>query len=94
MSFWRSKAGVLCGVLLAAAVSVGVTGLRVYAVTHLARQPPADIDFDSMLMRVQRVQFPSLDGVELEGWMILGRSALRNRYIVDSSKSYLYSDGR
>jgi len=75
MSFWQSKPGVLCGaVLLAAALAVGLTGVRVYAVTHPARQAPDDIDFDSMLMRAQRVQFPSTDGIELQGWMILGKS--------------------
>ncbi len=75
MASWRSKAGLLCGVvLLAAALAVGMIGVRVHAVTHPARQAPDDIDFDSMLMRVQRVQFPSIDGIELQGWMIRGKS--------------------
>ena len=75
MGSWRSKSGALCGVvLLAAALVVGTTAVRVHGVTHPARRAPEPIDFDSMLMRVQRVQFPSIDGIELQGWMILGKS--------------------
>ncbi len=77
MTFWQSKLAVLCGaVLLAAALAVGLTGVRVYAVTHPPRQAPDDIDFDSILVRAQRVQFPSMDGIRLQGWMILGKSDL------------------
>jgi pimeloyl-ACP methyl ester carboxylesterase len=65
----------LCGgVLLTAALAQGITVVRVHAVTHPPRQAPDDIDFDSMLMRVQRVQFSSVDGIELQGWMIPGKS--------------------
>jgi pimeloyl-ACP methyl ester carboxylesterase len=75
MGFWRSKTGALFVViLLMTGLAVGITGVRVHAVTHPARQASADIDFDSILVRVQKVQFPAVDGIELQGWMILGKT--------------------
>jgi len=75
MASWRFKTGAVCGsVLLAAATAVGITAVRVHAVTHPARQPPDEIDFQSIMMPVQRVEFPSIDGISLRGWMIQGRS--------------------
>ncbi len=75
MSFWESKLGALAAcVLLATVLTVGVTGVRVYLATHPSRQAAEAFDFDSLLMRVQQVQFPAVDGVKLAGWVFVGRS--------------------
>lgn len=73
MSFWESKLGALLGVVLVAWLLVlSIVGVRVYLVTHPERQAEAEFDFDSMLMRVEQVQFPAADGTRLAGWLIEG----------------------
>jgi pimeloyl-ACP methyl ester carboxylesterase len=76
MSFWDSKLRTLLGVLLLACVlMVCVVGVRVYVATHPVRQADEGFDFNSMLMRVEQVQFPAVDGTRLAGWLIEGDAA-------------------
>jgi len=76
MSFWESKFGALLGVLLVACLLVvSIVGVRVYLATHPERQTDDGFDFNSMLMRVEQVQFPAADGTRLAGWLIEGDDA-------------------
>lgn len=73
MSIWESKLGALLGVLLLACLLVvSIVGVRVYRTTHPERQADEGFDFNSMLMRVDQVQFPAVDGTRLTGWLIEG----------------------
>jgi len=73
MSFWESRFGAVCGLLLVVLlVVVGFTGVRVYLVTHPDRPETASFDFGSMLLQVDEVRFPSVDGVELAAWLLEG----------------------
>jgi pimeloyl-ACP methyl ester carboxylesterase len=73
MSFWDSKLRALLGVLLLACFFVAsIVGVRVYVATHPERQADEGFDFNSMLMRVEQVQFPAVDGTRLAGWLIEG----------------------
>ena len=72
MSFWQSKPGATLVVLmLCCAVTIGLAGFRVLAVTHPTREHDV-IDFDSMRMNVQRVRFPAVDGPMLTGVFLDG----------------------
>jgi pimeloyl-ACP methyl ester carboxylesterase len=76
MSFWESKLGALLGVLLLACLLVvSLVGVRVYLATHPERQADEGFDFNSMLMEVDQVQFPAVDGTRLSGWLIEGDAA-------------------
>jgi len=73
MRFLRSFWGLsLVAVTLVAAAILGVAAVRVYAKTHpeTAALPP--IDFDSMKMRVEAVEFRSVDDLPLSGWLLRG----------------------
>jgi len=76
MSFWESKLGALLSVLLLGWLLVMcVAGVRVHLTTHPERRVAEAIDFDSVMMRVEDVQFPAVDGTRLSGWLIEGAGA-------------------
>jgi pimeloyl-ACP methyl ester carboxylesterase len=71
--FLRSQFGaVLLLLLLAVAGCCALAYYRVDRVTRPPRQDQVAVDFESMLMRVEEVRFPSADGVELAGWLLRG----------------------
>jgi pimeloyl-ACP methyl ester carboxylesterase len=73
MSFWESRFGAVCGLLLVVLlVVVGFTGVRVWLVTHPDRSESASFDFGAMLLQVDDVRFRAADGVELAAWLLEG----------------------
>ncbi len=93
MRFWRSPWGaVLVVLLLAAATAIGATAFRVHRETRPPRVIDPAIDFESMMIRAESVEFQAADGVALQGWLILGRPDLPPIVLchdVGSSKSSL-----
>lgn len=73
MSFFRTPLGTLVAVVIGLSTLV-VTGtfVQVYRAMHPPRDTGAGIDFESMKMRVQEVQFTASDGVSLSGWYLAG----------------------
>jgi pimeloyl-ACP methyl ester carboxylesterase len=73
MSFWESKLGAVLGVaLIALTLVVVVAGVRVHFALHPAREPGEGIDFEGLLISVDRVEFPAADGIPLAGWSLPG----------------------
>ena len=73
MRFLRSTLGAISVLLLLGlGVGCGYVVFRVERTTRPARQDQVRVDFDSMLMRVEEVRFPSTDGLELSGWELRG----------------------
>ena len=93
MRFWRSPIGaILIVILVGTSVLLGAAIVRVDQVTRPKRQQTAPIDFESMMMRVEEVRFPSIDGVDLAGWLMPGRggrSPIVLAHDLGSSKSGL-----
>lgn len=75
MRFLRSPWGaVLFVAAVALAVVLGATSLRVYAKTHPPSQAGSSVDFESVLVRVEPVEFSASDGVTLRGWLLPGEA--------------------
>ena len=73
MRFLRSPWGAVSLVAaLALAVVLGATSVRVYAKTHPQGHGEAVVDFESMGVRVEQVEFSASDGVALSGWLLPG----------------------
>jgi pimeloyl-ACP methyl ester carboxylesterase len=77
VSFIRTPLGrllavALAGFLLLAALAVYRVHLRTSA-PNRAEQP---IDFESMELEVQPVEFPATDGISIQGWLIRGEAAM------------------
>lgn len=76
MRFFRSPVGAVLTLALVVAVGgCAFAWMRVHRATHPPRHDQVAVDFDSVLMRVEDVSFPSTDGVELAGWRLRGRPA-------------------
>lgn len=77
MEFVRTPIGALALiVLLAAGAALGATGLEVHRQTTPGRSEVASIDFESMMIGVEEVEFEASDGVQLVGWLFAGRPDL------------------
>jgi pimeloyl-ACP methyl ester carboxylesterase len=77
MQFWKRPPGIAIIVLLAIGLIVlGLVAVRVNQVTRPAQAQPVQLDFEAMLMSVEDVSFPAVDGCELHGWLIKGDPAL------------------
>ncbi len=73
MRFLRTPLGGLLAVALAvAALGVGAVAWQVHTATHPARAAREPLDFESMLVRVDDVEFDAVDGVRLSGWRLPG----------------------
>jgi pimeloyl-ACP methyl ester carboxylesterase len=73
MRFVRTPWGMaLLILLLLVVLALGATAVRVYAKTHPGERPLIDIDFDSMEIPFESVEFDSPDGVILRGWLLRG----------------------
>ncbi len=55
-------------------LTCAVAGVLVHGATHPAKVRDGRIDFDSMRMAVEEVEFESPDGVGLAGWLLPGRA--------------------
>ena len=76
MALWESRFGrLLCVLLLAGVGVVALTGVRVHQATHPERERQDGFDFDSLLLAVDEVRFPAVDGIELSGWLLEGDAA-------------------
>jgi len=77
MQFWRRPPGIALIVLFAMGlIGLGLIAVRVNQVTRPAQAQPVQLDFDAMLMSVENVSFPAVDGYKLHGWLIKGDPAL------------------
>jgi len=73
MRFWRSPFGALALLLLlTAGTGLTATAFRVFRQTSPPRTDESPIDFESMMVRTEEVEFAAADGVELRGWLIRG----------------------
>jgi len=74
MHFLRTPLGTATatGVLILA-VLLGVAVVQVDRATRPPRHEPAAIDFESMMIDVEEVRFPTVDGLALTGWLLRGR---------------------
>ena len=76
MALWESRFGrLLCVLLLAGVGLVALTGVRVHLATHPERDRQDGFDFDSLVLAVDEVRFPAVDGIELAGWLLEGDAA-------------------
>lgn len=74
MKFLRTPLGaILAAVLIALAVLVGGTAVRVYARTHPEPNSISRIDFGAMRVVVEDVSFTAADGLPLRGWLMRGK---------------------
>jgi len=64
---------VLLVVLLSCVVLLGAAVVRVDRTTRPPRRPPEQLDFDSLMLRVEEVQLSATDGVRLNGWWLPGQ---------------------
>lgn len=64
--------------VLAATLGLGLFGagagitIRVWAVTHPLRSAPPRLEFESVRLTVEEVEFPAADGVSISGWLFPG----------------------
>jgi len=73
MRFWRSPFGAIALlVLLGAGTGLGATAIRVVRQTTPPRVAETPIDFESMMIHADDVEFQAADGVRLSGWWIAG----------------------
>jgi len=77
MRFLRSPIGATLVVLVVGvSVVLGATAVRVHEQTAAPRTESAPIDFESMMVRTEDVEFVASDEVALSGWLIRGRPEL------------------
>jgi len=74
MQFLRTPLGTaMTTVALILAVLLGVAVVQVDRATRPPRHEAATIDFQSMMIEVEEVRFPTVDGLALSGWLLRGR---------------------
>jgi pimeloyl-ACP methyl ester carboxylesterase len=79
MRFWRSPLGAATVLLLLVlSVVVGITVIRVLHATSPQRQVASALDFESMLIAMQEVEFTSADDLRLSGWLFPGKPGTPN----------------
>lgn len=77
MWFWRSRLGILVLLCIVAMGALAMwTVLGVHRATVPVRQVQTLPDFESMQIRVEQVEFPSADGIELSGWWMPGNEGM------------------
>ncbi|HXV77846.1 MAG TPA: alpha/beta fold hydrolase [Candidatus Polarisedimenticolaceae bacterium] len=77
MQFVRTRVGAVVTVLaLSLAMALGAVAFEVHLRTRPPRVVAAPVDFESMMLQVEEVEFPATDDVLLSGWLIRGNPAL------------------
>ena len=76
MPFWKLTRGTALFVSLVLIGLVVALTVRVHHATTPPRQTGDGLDFQSMMLRVREVQFPSVDGLPLSAWLLGGTPEL------------------
>ncbi len=75
MRFWKSIPGTLLLVLLlGTAIGAGALFLRVHQVVRPPRRQRSGFEVAAVVAKAEEVRFRSVDGIEIAGWIMRGRS--------------------